>query len=31
LKKPKEVGVNEKSEIKWAREEIKWALRKRRH
>ncbi len=30
LKKPMEVGVNKKSEIKWAREEIKWALRKRR-
>ncbi len=30
-KKPMEVGVNKKSEIKWAREEIKWALRKRRN
>jgi hypothetical protein len=24
-----EVGLNKKSEIKWAREEIKWELRKR--
>jgi hypothetical protein len=31
LKKPMEVGLNKKSEIKWVREEIKWALRKRRN